>query len=841
MFAAASTDDSVVNNDDTIVITVTTAPAANAYVWLDRDGGVIVPTSASSVDDSLSTGNSTNYPSSATYLLSSTSDWFANVGDGDDTVISTFIGVAAQGTYGGTIEILDSAASPSATPIQTVTWGFNTAGAPTSMTVDPASLSLTASTATAAAGDVTVSLKDTSGNLTQMGASNGDAISVASASTTIASISDGSSLAAGNFDDSTATVLGTSTFTVQPTATAGSTTATATPVGTLPTGGVTAQSVAVTTTSGGTTAPTSLVLTSPTSNYIDDTNTDDTKGYQLNTTVTSITVSGAGASASASQAVTVATAGSWTGLTVAGNTITSSSQVILVNADASGNISLPASWTSAGTQLTISTGTGSNTKWVIIDPVAATSDNSVSPSGFIIQKTGEATTFSVVLGDDYGNPYPGLLVKGKAGAGSYGTAVTTNSAGEATISVPAPTSTYTGAAAVTWSITTSAGGSTSETLASTSITYNATGEITSMSVAVNGGAGTALTSPTAATVTKVAAANTPSTTGLLSGTTSTGYYTLPTSTTEGALTVGNGGNVALFVPTTVPANAVTITVPDGLYVSSTDPDGKLWNTGKSTATVASSANAYVWGTKTGSHDITISSGGQTITAQVVIYNSYVDSYNIALSPASQAVGAGSISTVELSVTDVWGNPVETDDDTGAVTVSASGEVVLAGFLTSKDFTTDENGKATVTIVAGNAGSGTLTAKKKTGDQAPAWATTYDYTDAEFPAAPVTSAAASVTVTSSSTKSITITGERGTVKGKPGVMVDGLTVGFEEGKTVVPYIKFPGQTSYSAGSSTPAIDADGEFYWQRKTGKKIYIYFTNDDGSVKSDRIIIPAK
>jgi hypothetical protein len=38
-----------------------------------------------------------------------------------------------------------------------------------------------------------------------------------------------------------------------------------------------------------------------------------------------------------------------------------------------------------------------------------------------------------------------------------------------------------------------------------------------------------------------------------------------------------------------------------------------------------------------------------------------------------------------------------------------------------------------------------------------------------------------------------------------------------------------------------FDADGEFYWQRKTGKKIYVYFMNEDGTVKSARIIIPAK
>ena len=72
-------------------------------------------------------------------------------------------------------------------------------------------------------------------------------------------------------------------------------------------------------------------------------------------------------------------------------------------------------------------------------------------------------------------------------------------------------------------------------------------------------------------------------------------------------------------------------------------------------------------------------------------------------------------------------------------------------------------------------------------------------------------------------------------------MDGLTTGFAEGDKVKPWIKFPGQTSYSEGSARPVIDADGEFNWQRKTGKKIYVYFTNEAGDVKSARIIIPAK
>jgi len=89
------------------------------------------------------------------------------------------------------------------------------------------------------------------------------------------------------------------------------------------------------------------------------------------------------------------------------------------------------------------------------------------------------------------------------------------------------------------------------------------------------------------------------------------------------------------------------------------------------------------------------------------------------------------------------------------------------------------------------------------------------------------------------KSLTIAGERTTVSGKPGIMVDGIAVGFETGKTVIPYVRFPGG-EYSQGTARPAITAGGDFTWSRKTGKKSYVYFTSDDGAVTSNRIIIAA-
>ena len=91
------------------------------------------------------------------------------------------------------------------------------------------------------------------------------------------------------------------------------------------------------------------------------------------------------------------------------------------------------------------------------------------------------------------------------------------------------------------------------------------------------------------------------------------------------------------------------------------------------------------------------------------------------------------------------------------------------------------------------------------------------------------------------RTIIISGERGEVSGTSGIIITGEATGFVAGARVVPYIRFPGQTGYTAGSARPEIGADGSFTWQRKTGKKTYVYFTSDDGKVSSNRIIIPAK
>jgi hypothetical protein len=83
-------------------------------------------------------------------------------------------------------------------------------------------------------------------------------------------------------------------------------------------------------------------------------------------------------------------------------------------------------------------------------------------------------------------------------------------------------------------------------------------------------------------------------------------------------------------------------------------------------------------------------------------------------------------------------------------------------------------------------------------------------------------------------SITITGTRDGER----IVVTGTTTGFAMGAILRPWIRFPGQTSYTQGTASILVDAQGGFTWQRRTGKTIYISIRSEDGTVGSNRLIL---
>ncbi|MCX6421152.1 MAG: hypothetical protein NT180_02110 [Actinobacteria bacterium] len=91
------------------------------------------------------------------------------------------------------------------------------------------------------------------------------------------------------------------------------------------------------------------------------------------------------------------------------------------------------------------------------------------------------------------------------------------------------------------------------------------------------------------------------------------------------------------------------------------------------------------------------------------------------------------------------------------------------------------------------------------------------------------------------KTITISGERTSVFGKPAIRIVGATLGFRAGAGVIPFIKLPGQSSYTAGLVTATVRNDGSFIWERTNNQKTYIYFQSINGDTKSERITIETR
>jgi hypothetical protein len=87
-------------------------------------------------------------------------------------------------------------------------------------------------------------------------------------------------------------------------------------------------------------------------------------------------------------------------------------------------------------------------------------------------------------------------------------------------------------------------------------------------------------------------------------------------------------------------------------------------------------------------------------------------------------------------------------------------------------------------------------------------------------------------------SIMITGTRGEVRGASGIVVTGSTTGMGMGAILRPWMRFPGQSAYTEGTASILVDEAGDFTWQRRTGKTIYISIRTEDGSVKSNRLVI---
>jgi hypothetical protein len=74
-----------------------------------------------------------------------------------------------------------------------------------------------------------------------------------------------------------------------------------------------------------------------------------------------------------------------------------------------------------------------------------------------------------------------------------------------------------------------------------------------------------------------------------------------------------------------------------------------------------------------------------------------------------------------------------------------------------------------------------------------------------------------------------------------VQVSGQVTGMSPGEVTV-MVRWPGQRAYSPARTLRVDRSEGSLLWQRRTKKKVYVYFQATDLAgerVRSRRIIIP--
>ena len=89
-----------------------------------------------------------------------------------------------------------------------------------------------------------------------------------------------------------------------------------------------------------------------------------------------------------------------------------------------------------------------------------------------------------------------------------------------------------------------------------------------------------------------------------------------------------------------------------------------------------------------------------------------------------------------------------------------------------------------------------------------------------------------------TPSILITGSRGEVRGKPGVVVTGTSSGLGMGTILTPWIRVDDAASFTEGRARILVDTSGDFTWQRRGRQSITIGFRTLDQQWRSNIITI---
>ncbi|MBM3686093.1 MAG: hypothetical protein FJW85_03720 [Actinobacteria bacterium] len=842
--------ENVITGDDTVILTLTGATSGTGKVWISRTNQLF-PSGGGLADDTLTLMD----PSSPASTVGSGNPFSIVQGDtDDDTILQTFIAVSAPGTYSGDVYIYEgsSPTMSASTVVQHTKFRFTTARAPRSISIDPTSLDLIATTADVQSA--TVQVLDDSGQPTQL--SVADRIEIATSNAAIADPAE-SLLDAQSFDDSLLDPLGSATLSVRGGASAGSATITLTPQGTLPSSGVRPVTLAATSIPLSTKSPDSFEMVFPDEQRIIDEarSTDDTNYYIVNDLfITNVLLVAEGADADSGIVGYVSTSNSdWRGLVVSGGGPSPTERVANNQADvpvvlasgSDGTVAAAIAWESVteGGTLTIRTGTGASTRWTVIEVQEPTPEPRTSPSGRIIAKAGEPLDFIVTLRDDFGNPYSNFRVNGQARSfrgtpvGPVSSWERTDEDGRTTVTVDPPDDTHVGPATIVFSVTLPSGlPYTALTPPLVRVTYSESGQPSVLTVAQAQSAPATITPTTVQTA--IPHVLVPFTGRAATSSGTPGTWTLPTASSPS----GSGaaaGTMVTFTPTSVPAAQVEVRAPEGVWLSTSSRAD--WDDGKSEVVVDSGSPVYAYSTTVGTHALEFTVGTLVNDVQMRVSTTADAAYSVTSAVDDTTLVPGSFSTMSVKVVDAFGNPVpRTTDDSGGVTAVATGQLMLSGFQSQARMLTDDSGVSTITLIAGRAaGDARVRIAPPSTTRTPAWQANYQRPAGFDP--PVKSIDIDFLVANPPTPvqpTVTIIGERTTLNGRSGIEITGETTDLPVGTTLFPWLRLTGQTAFARGASAITPDAEGDFTWSRVTSKVARVYVATADGAVRSNRVTI---
>ena len=651
----------------------------------------------------------------------------------DDTITSATAGkikianATVAGTYSIRVCVVATAASNCNTPVVFTDINFTTTGAPATVAVTPASQQ----SVEGLAQTYTATIRDASNNVTQLNSSTENVVitGVSTAGTpTIGQSGLQAALAADGTGDFTAS-----------NSTAGTTTLTATPTGAFFGTPVTATLV-----TNPVVVDDTVTLTSPVSTV--------TNHIKVGTTALTFQLQ-RGADDT----------GTYFEYAVSGTAIAASSGILAVGANGTATLNLTVTDDSAINNNTVTVQAGTGTLTVTyktpVAQITAAAPNVVTSAGSTVTLTGQ-------VADQWGTGIAGYTVLGEAtagtGIGTFTSSGLTNASGNYSVTFANPT----------------AGDDSQTTVVLDAFL------ITDLSTVSDDTVNIYYTASGTATVTSLLLGNA----GVIDDSFASTVQ-VPFGGTAGTAVTGNAGSTGNVVPlvasTDVPGT-VTYSVTGGKLSTTAST---AWNGGSASVTAAADDTVYLFSTSVGTATVTATAGGNSLTASVPVTTTAAAAYNMEFTESEVNVEVGAIGTVTLEVTDVFGNPVQTADDSGSVDVSASGSVLLVGpnvvvtganTLTIFGVTTDANGRAEITYVAaGSPGTGVIVAGPSIFQSgAAAWVS--PFTPPAGAPAPVTSAAVEIVIGPIVATSIEL--RRATRDGVT-VTARGATTGFSEGQEV----------------------------------------------------------